>query len=85
MVAGQTGNARLASLVFIKLFNGGMDETEVRHHRLTRAVGVARENGIQYGLMLLRQPGKDGRNEIHALSALLHRRMQNVEEPAHRL
>ena len=33
--------------------------------------------------MLLGQPGKNGRNQIHTLTALLHGRLQQVEETAH--
>jgi hypothetical protein len=37
VVTGQAGNSRLAGLVFIKSFNGGVDKAEMRHHRLARA------------------------------------------------
>lgn len=52
MVTGQTGNTRLAGLVFIKAFNGGVDKAEVRHHRLTRAISVPGDNRVQHGKVL---------------------------------
>ena len=55
MVTGQAGNTRLAGLVFIKSFNGGVDETEVRHHGFTCAVGITGQNGVHHRLMLFRQ------------------------------
>lgn len=85
LLVGQAGDARLAGLIFIKLSNSGMHKTEVRHHRLTRAISIARENGVHHRAVLFGQTGKNGRHEIHALAALFYRGLQQVEEAAHRL
>ena len=71
MIAGQAGNARLSSLIFIESFDGGMDEAEMRHHRFARGVGIAFKNGVEHGLVLLRELRKYRRDEIHPLAALL--------------
>ena len=57
----------------------------MRHHGLTRPVGIPGNNGVQHGLMLRRQLRKYRRYQVHTLAALFYRRLQDVEETAHGL
>ena len=62
-----------------------MHEAEMRHHRLARGLGITGQNGVEHRLVLFGQLSKHRRDQIHALAALLHGGLQQVEEPAHGL
>jgi Serine acetyltransferase, N-terminal. len=57
--------------------------TLLKHENLGSALSYMLANKLASSIMLLGQPGKNGRNQIHTLTALLHGRLQQVEETAH--
>jgi hypothetical protein len=76
----QTGNSRLAGLVFIKSFNRGVDKAQCAIIACAR-LGITGQNGVHDRLVLFGQAGKHRRHQIHALAALLDGGLQQVEKP----
>lgn len=71
MVTGQAGNSRLAGLVFIKTFDGGVNEAQMGHHRLSGTFRVTGDNRLHDRQVLFGEASEYRRDEIHPLAALL--------------